>query len=71
MGPIKIEPTKALDEALTTQRKLAAALDTLRKVDDVDFGVTAKEEIYREDKLVVYPLPREPPPTPNVPIQIL
>ena len=35
MGPIKIEPTKALDEALTTQRKLAAALDTLRKVDDL------------------------------------
>ena len=52
---IKIELTKAIDEVLTTQRKLAVALQTLREVDDVDFGVTAKEAaVHREDKLVVY-----------------
>jgi polyhydroxyalkanoate synthase len=71
MGPIKIDPARALEEALTTQRKLAAALQTLRDVDDVHFGVTAKEEIYREDKLVVYRFRGERPPTAKVPILIV
>jgi polyhydroxyalkanoate synthase len=71
MGPIKIEPAKAFDEVLTTQRKLAAALKTLREVDDVDFGVTDKEAIYREDKLVVYRFKGDRPPTAKVPILIV
>jgi len=71
MGPIKIEPAKAFEEVLTTQRKLAAALQTLREVDDVDFGVTAKEAVYREDKLVVYRFKGERPPTAKVPILIV
>jgi polyhydroxyalkanoate synthase len=71
MGPIKIEPARALDEVLTTQRKLAAALTTLRSLDDVEFGVTDKEAIYREDKLVVYRFKGEKPPTAKVPILIV
>ncbi len=71
MGPIKIEPAKAFEEVLTTQRKLAAALKTLREVDDVDFGVTDKEAVYREDKLVVYRFKGERPPTARVPILIV
>jgi polyhydroxyalkanoate synthase len=71
MGPIKIEPAKAFEEVLTTQRKLAAALQTLREVDDVDFGVTDKEAVYREDKLVVYRFKGERPPTAKVPILIV
>uniref|UniRef100_UPI00260A703A alpha/beta fold hydrolase n=1 Tax=Dokdonella sp. TaxID=2291710 RepID=UPI00260A703A len=71
MFPIKIEPTKAIDEVLTTQRKLAVALQTLREVDDVDFGVTAKEAVHREDKLVVYRFRGERAPTAKVPILIV
>jgi polyhydroxyalkanoate synthase len=71
MGPIKIEPLRALEEALTTQRKLAAALTTLRSLDEVDFGVTDKEAIYSEDKLVVYRFKGENPPTAKVPILIV
>ncbi|MEO7062802.1 MAG: class III poly(R)-hydroxyalkanoic acid synthase subunit PhaC [Dokdonella sp.] len=71
MGPIKIDPVRALEEALTTQRKLAAALQTLRNVDDVHFGVTDKEEVYREDKLVVYRFKGDKPPTAKVPILIV
>ena len=67
MGPIRIEPARALDEALTTQRKLAVALQTLRSADDVHFGVTEKEAIYREDKLVVYRFKGDQPPTAKVP----
>ncbi len=54
MGPIKIEPDKVLQEALTFQKKLMAGMATLREVEDVHFGVTEKEEVYREDKMVVY-----------------
>src|SRR5688572_18486436 len=71
MGPIRIEPKRALDEAITTQRKLASALQTLRSMDEVEFGVTAKEEVYREDKLVVYRFRGERPPTAKVPLLIV
>jgi polyhydroxyalkanoate synthase len=71
MGPIRIEPARALEELLTTQRKLGAALSTLREVDDVDFGVTEKEAVYSEDKLVVYRFRGDKPPTARVPILIV
>jgi len=71
MGPIRIKPAKALDEALATQRKLAAAVKTLREMDDVAFGVTDKEAVYREDKLVVYRFRGDRPPTAKVPILIV
>ena len=71
MGPIRIEPAHALAEMSTTQRKLGAALQTLRSVDEVDFGVTDKEAIYREDKLVVYRFKGDKPPTAKVPILIV
>ena len=71
MGPIRIEPKRALEEALATQRRLAGALQTLRSMDEVEFGVTAKEEVYREDKLVVYRFRGERPPTAKVPILIV
>ena len=71
MGPIKIEPAKALEEAMTTQRKLGAALQTLRSLDEVDFGVSEKEAIYREDKLVVYRFRGANAPTAKVPILIV
>jgi len=70
MGPLRIEPAKAFEEAMKTQRKLAAALDTLRSVDEVDFGVTAKDPVYREDKMVVYRFRGERKPTAKVPILI-
>ncbi len=71
MDALRIEPAKAFEEMMTTQRKLAAALDTLRQVEDVDFGVTAKDAIYREDKLVVYRFRGEKKPTARVPILIV
>ncbi len=71
MLPIEIDPAKAVAEILTAQRKLAAAYRTLREVDDVDFGVTAKEAVYREDKLVVYRFRGERAPTAKAPILIV
>ncbi len=71
MEPIKIDPAKALDEALTLQRKLAEGFRTLREVEDVDFGVTDKEAVYREDKLVVYRFKGDRKPTAKRPILIV
>ena len=71
MEPVKIEPAKALDEALKMQKKLAAGLRTLREVDDVEFGVTEKEAVYREDKMVVYRFKGPRAPTAKIPILIV
>ena len=71
MEPVKIEPMKALDEALKMQKKLAAGLKTLRELDDVGYGATDKEAIYREDKMVVYRFKGARTPTAKVPILIV
>src|SRR5664279_2929254 len=71
MEPVKIEPAKALDEVLKLQGKLAAGMKTQRELDDVDYGATDKEAIYREDKLVVYRFKGARRPTAKVPILIV
>src|SRR5690242_1748717 len=71
MEPVKIEPVKALDETLKMQKKLAAGLKTLRELDDVEFGVTEKEAVYREDKMVVYRFRGPRTPTAKIPILIV
>lgn len=71
MGPIDIDPQKAVDEAVRMQRKLVAGMTTLRELDDVDFGVTDKEPVYREDKLVVYRFKGDRKPTARRPILIV
>jgi polyhydroxyalkanoate synthase len=71
MEPVRIAPQKALDEALTMQKKLAAGMKVLRELDDVDYGATEKEAIYREDKLVVYRFKGPRAPTAKVPILIV
>ena len=70
MEPIRIDPRRALDEALRAQQKLAASFKTLREVEDVDYGATDKEEIYREDKVVVYRYKGKGKPTAKAPILI-
>lgn len=71
MGPIRIDPQKALDEALRFNRKLAAGFQSLRSLDEVDYGATPKEEVYREDKLVVYRFKGKDKPTAKIPLLIV
>ena len=71
MNPIQIDPSKAFNEAVTMQRKLAAGLNTLRSMDEVHFGVTDKDEVYREDKVVVYRFRGENKPTAKTPTLIV
>ena len=71
MNPIRIDPQKALEEALRFNQKLAAGFKTLRALDEVDYGATAKEEIYREDKLVLYRFKGVDEPTAKTPLLIV
>lgn len=59
---IDLRPESVIAELDGLRRKFEAAQRTLPKVPDVHFGATAREPIYRRDKMVVYRFanPREP-----------
>lgn len=71
MGPLKIDPKTAFDEVARFSQKLTAATQVLRQVDDVSYGATEKEAIYREDKLVLYRFKGDHAPTNKTPILIV
>ena len=54
MFPLQIRPDQAVQEAVDFNRKLAHGLENLRDIGEIETGVTPKEAIYREDKLVLY-----------------
>src|SRR3546814_15030259 len=66
-GPLDITPDRLAAEAAAFQQKLVAGLDTLREVDDVDYGATDKEEVWRDGKVVLYRYRGEGKPTAKVP----
>jgi polyhydroxyalkanoate synthase subunit PhaC len=70
-GAIRIDPKALVEEALRFGQKLAAGISALRQLDDVQFGCTDKEAVYREDKLVLYRFKGESVPTAKVPILIV
>src|SRR3546814_20242843 len=69
-GPLDITPDRLAAEAAAFQQKLVAGLDTLREVDDVDYGATDKEEVWRDGKVVLYRYRGEGKPTAQVPLLI-
>ncbi|WP_242103679.1 MULTISPECIES: class III poly(R)-hydroxyalkanoic acid synthase subunit PhaC [unclassified Lysobacter] len=69
-GPLNFGADALANESLQMQAKLAAGLETLRQVDDVDYGATAREEIWRDGKVVLYRFVGEKPPTAKVPLLI-
>lgn len=71
LGAIHLDAKAVAEEALRFNQKLMAGMETLRKVDDVQFGCTEKEEIYREDKLVLYRFKGENKPTARIPLLIV
>lgn len=69
-GPLNFSPQDLAREALQAQAKLAAGLGTLREVDDVDYGATAKQEVWRDGKTVLYRFIGDKTPTARVPLLI-
>jgi polyhydroxyalkanoate synthase subunit PhaC len=54
MVPIPLRPDQIIQEALDYNSKLTQGLLALREIGEVDVGVSPKEAVYREDKLVLY-----------------
>lgn len=54
LSPLRIDPLKALEEVDGFKRKLAAGMQNLRNAGDFDFGASAREAVYREDKITLW-----------------
>jgi polyhydroxyalkanoate synthase len=71
MGPIKFNPQDAIAEVTKLGEKLSAGASVLREVDDVDYGATKKEEVWRDGKVVLYRYRGKSAPTAKVPLLIV
>lgn len=69
-GPLHITPERITEDAARMQRKLGAAVHTLREVGDFDYGATTKQEVWRDGKVVLYRFIGEKAPTARVPLLI-
>ena len=70
IGPLNFTPDALAREALALQQKLLAGLKTLPEVDDVHYGATRKEEVWRDGKVVLYRFVGEGKPTARLPLLI-
>jgi len=70
-GPLGFSPQDLWQETLALQRKLAEGLKVLPGVDEVDYGATERQEIWRDGRVVLYRFVGERPPTSKVPLLIV
>jgi polyhydroxyalkanoate synthase len=52
--PFQIRPDEIASEVQTFNNKLAQGFNTLAEIGDIEVGVSPKEAIYKEDKMVLY-----------------
>jgi len=69
-GPLNISLEHLVKETGRFQQKLEAGLRTLQDVDNIDYGATAREEVWRDGKVVLYRFVGEHAPTAKVPLLI-
>ncbi|HZV38953.1 MAG TPA: class III poly(R)-hydroxyalkanoic acid synthase subunit PhaC [Pseudoxanthomonas sp.] len=69
-GPLNFTVDALAREALGMQQKLAAGLKTLPEVDDVHYGATRKEEVWRDGRVALYRFVGENKPTAKLPLLI-
>ncbi|WP_460761849.1 class III poly(R)-hydroxyalkanoic acid synthase subunit PhaC [Lysobacter fragariae] len=69
-SPFSFTAESLAQEAMQVQNKLRAGLDTLHDVDDVTYGATAREEVWRDGKVVLYRFKGDKAPTAKVPLLI-
>lgn len=54
MFPFAINPEKAVEELARFNKKLAAGVKTFTEVGPIESGISAKEAVFREDKMTLY-----------------
>ena len=54
MIPFQIRPDEIIEEVHSFNSKLARGLQTLSEIGDIEVGVSEKEPVYKEDKMVLY-----------------
>ena len=54
IGPLNITLDSLAEESSRLQRKLSASIGTLRDMGEVDFGVTPREEVWRDGRVVLF-----------------
>jgi polyhydroxyalkanoate synthase subunit PhaC len=69
-NPFGFDPQLLATEAADFQRRLAGGLETLRQVDDVDYGATPRQEVWRDGKVVLYRFIGDKAPTAGVPLLV-
>ncbi|SEK91045.1 polyhydroxyalkanoate synthase [Pseudoxanthomonas sp. GM95] len=69
-SPFRATADALAAEAASLQQKLGAGLRTLPGVGDVHYGVTPREEVWRDGKVVLYRFIGETAPTATVPLLI-
>lgn len=73
MSPVKLRPDHLTHEMLDYAKKLGEGMETLSKLGPIETGVTPREPVYEEDKLVLYRYrhPNGIPPRNPVPVLIV
>ena len=71
MIPFNMRPDEILNEARGFNEKLVQGVGHLIDVGDIPSGVTPKEAIYKEDKMVLYQYQGEREPTNKVPLLVV
>src|SRR5688500_18434636 len=69
-GPLDFGLETLASEAAQMQSQLAAGLEPLREVEDVAYGATRREEVWRDGKVVLYRFVGAHEPTAEVPLLI-
>ena len=69
-SPFRATADALAAEAIALQEKLGAGLRTLPEVGDVHYGVTPREEVWRDGKVVLYRFIGDTAPTAKVPLLI-
>jgi len=70
-GPIAITPQSLAEEIRQWQHALLSGAQNLRELGDVHVGATPREDVWRDDKVVLYRFRGERRPTAKVPILIV
>ena len=70
-GPLGFSAEDLMQETLSMQRKLREGLKLLPGVEDMDYGVTERQEVWRDGKVVLYRFVGDAAPVARTPLLIV